>query len=524
MSLTLNAEQKHISKIFYDKTKYVIPAYQRPYSWTKNECKELFEDLKIAYYENKKEEYFLGSLILSTVDENEFEVIDGQQRLTTLIMFLKVLYYFDNKNKKLKNAIWIIDDREDKIIEQRVTTNVFMEKDSLSFKDVLDENYKYIDSKDKNDNFRTNIYFFFEAISKFIKDGNNIEDFIDFILYKVSLIPIHTQSDDSLADREKALKIFETMNSRGMPLDDTDIFKSKLYYMSIRTQETEDFISRWKSFEEKCDELDNSKEKKLKLRVFKIYSYINRGENGIKTSEVGLRDFFGKNEYSPFSKKSYVQIMNDIDKIVKVIEYYETQILQENNILAPWFQILDLYTNSYPKDLLIVFLYLNLDKDSFNIQLLLSFVKSLVRYCYSAGSTTNIKYYIYDLTVKAIEDKWEEYFDKGFVCPDYFGMLYKGFGLLGVYLNDEQKTISNVPFIRLRDIVPESSIVDFHYSYIGNSIPCDISNYEIKNRKKSNINDLNQILYQTDEWNKKDTQKRVQLLKTRYERFFRGEL
>ena len=64
MSLTLNAEQKHISKIFYDKTKYVIPAYQRPYSWTKNECKELFEDLKIAYYENKKEEYFLGSLIL----------------------------------------------------------------------------------------------------------------------------------------------------------------------------------------------------------------------------------------------------------------------------------------------------------------------------------------------------------------------------------------------------------------------------------------------------------------------------
>ena len=103
MSLTLNAEQKNISKIFDDKTKYVIPAYQRPYSWTKNECKELFEDLQTAYYENKKDGYFLGSLILSTVDENEYEVIDGQQRLTTLIMFLKVLYNFDNKNKKLKN-------------------------------------------------------------------------------------------------------------------------------------------------------------------------------------------------------------------------------------------------------------------------------------------------------------------------------------------------------------------------------------------------------------------------------------
>ena len=103
-------------------------------------------------------------------------------------------------------------------------------------------------------------------------------------------------------------------------------------------------------------------------------------------------------------------------------------------------------------------------------------------------------------------------------------MLYKGFGLLGVYLNDEQKTLSNVPFIRLRDIVNPSSIVDFHYSYIGNSIPCDISNHEIKKGEKSNINDLNQILYPIDEWNKQDTQKRVELLKARYERFFRGEL
>ena len=523
MSLTLNAEQKNISKIFDDKTKYLIPAYQRPYSWTKNECKELFEDLETAYSENKKDGYFLGSLILSTVDENEYEVIDGQQRLTTLIMFLKVLYNFDNKNKKLKNSIWITDDREDKIIEQRVVTNVFMEKDSLYFKDVLDEQYKYEESKDKNDNFRTNTFFFFETISKFIKDGNNMEDFIDFILYKVSLLPIHTQSDSSLSAREKALKIFETMNNRGMPLDDTDIFKSNLYYMSIRTEKTEDFIKQWKSFEEKCDEIDTSKEKKLKLRIFKIYSYIIRGQNGIKTSEIGLRDFFGKNEHSPFSIKSYNEIMDDINKIVEAVEYYESQIRQKNSILTPWFQILDLYTNSYPKDLLIIFIYLNLDKDNFDLEKLLNFIKSLIRYCYSVGSTTNIKYYIYDLTVKVIEDKSEDYFDKEYKSPDYFGMLYKGFGLLGVYLNDNQKSLSSISFIRLRDIVPLSSIKDINFSYIGNILPCDISKYEIKKGKLSGVEDLNQIVSSKEEWNEQATQKRVDTLKARYERFFKGE-
>ena len=93
MALQLNAEQKYILKIFEDRTKYVIPPYQRAYSWTENECEELFEDLKNAYYTNKNEGYFLGNIILSTTNRDEFEVIDGQQRLTTLIMFLKVLCF-----------------------------------------------------------------------------------------------------------------------------------------------------------------------------------------------------------------------------------------------------------------------------------------------------------------------------------------------------------------------------------------------------------------------------------------------
>ena len=220
--------------------------------------------------------------------------------------------------------------------------------------------------------------------------------------------------------------------------------------------------------------------------------------------------------------KSYKEIMNDINKILEAVEYYETKTWEINNLLAPWFQVIDLYTNNYPKDLLIIYIYLNLDKERFDLEKLLNFIKSLVRYCYSVGSTTNIKYYIYDLTVKVIEDKFEEYFDKDYICPDYFGMLYKGFGLLGVYLDNNQKTLSNVTFFRLKDLVPLPSIIDSNFSYIGNTIPCDISKYEINRGKLSSVEDLNKILLSKEIWNKESTKKRVDELKFKYENFFKG--
>ena len=66
MALQLNAEQKYILKIFGDRIKYIIPPYQRAYSWAESECGDLFEDLKTAYYNNKSEGYFLGNLVLAT--------------------------------------------------------------------------------------------------------------------------------------------------------------------------------------------------------------------------------------------------------------------------------------------------------------------------------------------------------------------------------------------------------------------------------------------------------------------------
>ena len=65
MALSLTAEQKSIFDIFSGKNQYIIPPYQRSYSWTETQCMELFEDLKRAYEENQKEGYFLGNIVIT---------------------------------------------------------------------------------------------------------------------------------------------------------------------------------------------------------------------------------------------------------------------------------------------------------------------------------------------------------------------------------------------------------------------------------------------------------------------------
>jgi len=139
MGLSLSAEQKFVLEIFSGKNQYIIPPYQRAYSWTESQCMELIEDLKRAYEENVNEGYFLGNIVIakSKEEKNRLEVIDGQQRLTTLTLFIKVLLEFDEDNIDLQNAIVIPGGRKNDEKKQRLKTNVFTEKDSKYLEEVL---------------------------------------------------------------------------------------------------------------------------------------------------------------------------------------------------------------------------------------------------------------------------------------------------------------------------------------------------------------------------------------------------
>jgi len=476
MALTLTAEQKSIYEIFNGNSKYIIPPYQRAYSWDEEQCSELLEDIKNSFLTDESEGYFIGNIVIakSSEERNSLEVIDGQQRLITLTLFLKVLFELDPRNRALYEAIWIQDWRDIDKKEQRVQTRVFEDKDSTYIKEVLNKSSKDICNGKKSNRFMKNICLFRKELLE-LEKNYKIKDFVDFILNKVTLLPIESTDTNQDKAREKALKIFETINNRGKPLSDSDIFKANLYAMALNTLEHKTFIERWEKLDFECGNI------KLKgfdiMKIFKIYSYIIRAEKGTTSSEIGLRRFFIKEGYSPFKSKTYNEIMDELFKILDAIKVYEATIIdtKENNQLSKWFQLIDIYTNSYPKDLLILFLYKNQGKTKDDY---LEFSESLVRYCYFKGSTTRIKFTIYEWMLDVIqnnqnsyymEDDWEDIYNSS-------GRLYKGYGLLYTYLQDDINAIYPYNIKRLRDVTDFKYTDYSDYSKFGHTVVMDIHN------------------------------------------------
>ena len=92
MGSKITGKEYQLSKIFSKEFEYYIPAYQRPYAWTEEQTEKLFDDLYNFYLTEQTDNYFLGSIVLIKEDEiPKADVIDGQQRLTTLTIFVSVI-------------------------------------------------------------------------------------------------------------------------------------------------------------------------------------------------------------------------------------------------------------------------------------------------------------------------------------------------------------------------------------------------------------------------------------------------
>lgn len=150
-----------------DEAYYKIPIYQRPYQWGKEQCEELLNDLFESYEDYGEDDYFCGSLVLiqSNEDSDIYDIVDGQQRLSTFILLAKVLatLYNEHLNKTsrdfLENSLGDTDGKKRKRLDfDPIESNAKKDfQDALKFFDDLDAS-KGEDSKSNGSNKSKNNY------------------------------------------------------------------------------------------------------------------------------------------------------------------------------------------------------------------------------------------------------------------------------------------------------------------------------------------------------------------------------
>ncbi len=109
----IESKDSHLRDILKDELYYQIPIYQRPYQWTEENCEKLLDDLFFNYEDDRESDYFCGSLVLIAISEDSkaktYDIVDGQQRLSTFILLAKVLatlYSVGDKYQRYLQESW----------------------------------------------------------------------------------------------------------------------------------------------------------------------------------------------------------------------------------------------------------------------------------------------------------------------------------------------------------------------------------------------------------------------------------
>ena len=332
----LNVDQKTIMLFFSDKkSDFLIPDYQRPYAWeAEKHCQTLWDDIfTFAFPDfdyqkfNQNDEYFLGSIVTFKNNNGKLEVIDGQQRLTTLMLLLRAFYTKFNYMKDrealrtremISQCIWKTNEFGEADLDVlKINSEVATDNDKEEFLKILKTGEV---NKDQKSNYANNFRFFQNKIDDFLlKYPGYFSYFPARILNNCILLPIEAESQDT------ALRIFSTLNDRGLPLSDADIFKAQFYKFFSDKGEKESFITQWKELEEICEEIFHPITGTPMDELFARYMYYERAKQGNKSSTTeALRKFYERDKYSLLKKE-------ETFKNLKILLKFWQDVSNQNN-------------------------------------------------------------------------------------------------------------------------------------------------------------------------------------------------
>lgn len=304
----LNVDQKTIKDLFTDKSaNFLIPDYQRPYAWEENECQTLWDDIFVfAFPDNNKDafdnndEYFLGTIVTYKNKKGQSEVIDGQQRLTTILLLLRAFYdKFENMadqpskdmRKNISQCIWRTDEFGNAdMTNLKIDSEVATDDEKEEFLSILRNGGANIKSNSK---YITNYRFFETKINTFIGEYPSYFAYLPArILNNCILLPIEADSQDT------ALRIFSTLNDRGLPLADADIFKAQFYKYYEKKNKKNEFIDNWKELSSGTEGIFRPTTGTPMDELFTKYMYYIRASEGIRSSTTeALRKFYEHDNY-----------------------------------------------------------------------------------------------------------------------------------------------------------------------------------------------------------------------------------
>lgn len=252
MSKKISGAEYPLSKIFSSDFDYVIPSYQRPYAWTVDQTSELFDDLYDFYVCEKEDTYFLGSIVLIKEEGKPYsEVIDGQQRLTTLTILLAAIT--SNLSDELRN------DFENYIREPGRASQGLKPKPRLALRERDREFFaNYIQALDFNillnldparldnesqKNIQLNSRLLLERLKNtFGSDSDKLCAFGAFLVQRCFLVAVSTPSQQS------AFRVFSILNNRGLDLLPSDIIKADIIGRTAQARQDE-FTEKWEELE-----------------------------------------------------------------------------------------------------------------------------------------------------------------------------------------------------------------------------------------------------------------------------------
>ena len=301
---------------------FVIPVFQRNYTWTSNEVKQLFRDLE-SVLSNEYSNHFLGTIIYTdrslSFSERQFTVIDGQQRLTTVFLILyaiKALMQENNDIEKIKEL------EENYLINKNNSNNEskYRLKPYVSDDNVFQKIVK--DRVDKIENKQSNVYKNYINILSYIRKLNSDYSLDEIIegLNKLNIVCIPLYPDDS------AQRIFESINSTGVKLTASDLIRNFLL-MDLNNNEQEEYFNKyWMEIEKNI----SSDPKKLES-FFRVYLAIKNKKLPAKRSiynefkrwyyrnnEISLKEIFKDIiKYSNYYNEIYHIEINKIDKALR---------------------------------------------------------------------------------------------------------------------------------------------------------------------------------------------------------------